>query len=231
MPNHLSLISTLSVLSLLLVLPNSGSANDKRTSQALQLAQTEKVAKTGKYRKRKGRRQGRYFMRLYDANNDGKVTTGEIANDQARMLNAIDLNNDKSLSIDEMRRRGRSLQIWRSVTLFDLLDTKGNQKISAEELSAPMKRLFKRYDVNKDKGLSVNEMRRRGRNPRIWRSATLFELLDTNGNQKVSVQELSAPMKRWFKRYDANGDGFIVNNEVKNKRYKRRGKQRGRQFR
>jgi hypothetical protein len=77
----------------------------------------------------------------------------------------------------------------------------------------------------------VNEMRRRGRNPRIWRSATLFELLDTNGNQKVSVQELSAPMKRWFKRYDANGDGFIVNNEVKNKRYKRRGKQRGRQFR
>jgi len=194
MPNHLPLISTLSVLSLLLVLPNSGSANDKRNSQALQLAQTEKVAKTGKYRKRKGRRQGRYFMRLYDANNDGKVTTGEIANDQARMLNAIDLNNDKSLSIDEMRRRGRSLQIWRSVTLFDLLDTNGNQKISAEELSAPMKRLFKRYDVNKDKGLSVNEMRPRGRNPRIWRSATLFELLDTNGNQKVSVQELSAPM-------------------------------------
>ena len=231
MPNHLPLISTLSVLSLLLVLPNSGSANDKRNSQALQLAQTEKVAKTGKYRKRKGRRQGRYFMRLYDANNDGKVTTGEIANDQARMLNAIDLNNDKSLSIDEMRRRGRSLQIWRSVTLFDLLDTNGNQKISAEELSAPMKRLFKRYDVNKDKGLSVNEMRRRGRNPRIWRSATLFELLDTNGNQKISVQELSTPMKRWFKRYDANGDGFIVNNEVKNKRYKRRGKQRGRQFR
>ena len=150
MPNHLPLISTLSVLSLLLVLPNSGSANDKRTSQAHQLAQTEKVAKTGKYRKRKGRRQGRYFMRLYDANNDGKVTTGEIANDQARMLNAIDLNNDKSLSIDEMRRRGRSLQIWRSVTLFDLLDTNGNQKISDEELSAPMKRLFKRYDGNKE---------------------------------------------------------------------------------
>ena len=144
MPNHLPLISTLSVLSLLLVLPNSGSANDKRTSQALQLAQTEKVAKTGKYRKRKGRRQGRYFMRLYDANNDGKVTTGEIANDQARMLNAIDLNNDKSLSIDEMRRRGRSLQIWRSVTLFDLLDTNGNQKISAEELEN-IRRVFALY--------------------------------------------------------------------------------------
>ena len=231
MPNHLPFISTFSILSLLLVLPNSGSANDKRNSQALQLAQTEKVIKSGKYRKRKGQRQGRYFMRLYDTNNDGKVTPDEIADDQVRMLNAIDLNNDKSLSVDEMRRRGRSLQIWRSVTLFDLLDTNGNQKISAEELSAPMKRLFKRYDVNNDNGLSVNEMRRRGRNPKIWRSATLFELLDTNGDQKISAQELSAPMKRWFKRYDANGDGFIENYEVKRKRYKRRGKQRGRQFR
>ena len=231
MPNHLPFISTFSILSLLLVLPNSGSANDKRNSQALQLAQAEKVIKSGKYRKRKGQRQGRYFMRLYDTNNDGKVTPDEIADDQVRMLNAIDLNNDKSLSVDEMRRRGRSLQIWRSVTLFDLLDTNGNQKISAEELSAPMKRLFKRYDVNNDNGLSVNEMRRRGRNPKIWRSATLFELLDTNGDQKISAQELSAPMKRWFKRYDANSDGFIENYEVKRKRYKRRGKQRGRQFR
>lgn len=231
MPKHLPLIPTLSALTLLLVLPTSGSANDSRSSHVLQLAQAEKVAKPGKYRKRKGRRQGRYFMRLYDTNNDGKVTTDEIANDQARMLNAIDLNNDKSLSVDEMRRRGRSLQIWRSVTLFDLLDTDGNQKISAGELSAPMKRLFKRYDVNNDKGLSVNEMRRRGRNPKIWRSATLFELLDTNDNQKISAGELSAPMKRWFKRYDANGDGVLENYEVKNKRFKRRGKQRGRQFR
>ncbi len=231
MPNDFPLISTLSALTLLLVLPTSSNANDSRNFQALQLAQAGKVAKPERYRKRKGSRQGRHFMRLYDLNNDGRVTTDEIANDQARILNAIDLNNDKSLSVDEMRRRGRSLQIWRSVTLFDLLDTDGNQKISAGELSAPMKRWFKRYDANNDKGLSVDEMRRRGRSPKIWRSATLFELLDTNGNQKISAGELSAPMKRWFKRYDANGDGVLENNEVKKKRYKRRSKQRGRQYR
>ena len=175
MPKHLPLISTLSALTLLLVLPTSGNANDSRNFQALQVAQAGKVAKPEKYRKRKRSRHGRHFMRLYDLNNDGKVTTDEIANDQARILHAIDLNNDKSLSVDEMRRRGRSLQIWRSVTLFDLLDT--------------------------------------------------------DGNQKISVGELSAPMKRWFKRYDANGDGVLENNEVKKKRYKRRSKQRGRRYR
>ena len=97
-------------------------------------------------------------MRLYDLNGDGKVGSKEIAKDQLRILGAMDLNSDKGLSVDEMRRRGRSLRLFQSVTLFDLLDTNGNQKVSADELEAPMQRWFKRYDTNGDGVMEASEV-------------------------------------------------------------------------
>lgn len=105
------------------------------------------------------------FNRLYDLNNDGKVTIDEIGNDQSRMFGALDINSDKALSVDEMRRRGRSLQIWRTVTMFDLLDADGDGKISIAEIQGPTKRWFVRHDTNKNGILEADEIPsgRRGR--------------------------------------------------------------------
>ena len=105
------------------------------------------------------------FKRLYDLNEDGKVMIDEINNDQARMFNALDIDSDKALSVTEMRRRGRSLQIWRTVTMFDLLDVNGDGKISVVEIQGPTKRWFARHDTNKNGILEADEIPsgRRGR--------------------------------------------------------------------
>lgn len=103
-------------------------------------------------------RHAERMMRLYDIDGDGKITIAEINNDQARIFTALDVNNDKSMSVDEIRRRGRSLQIFRTTTLFDLLDTDGDGKLSVAEVQAPSKRWFKRYDTNGDGAMDASEI-------------------------------------------------------------------------
>ncbi len=162
MPKHLPLIPALSAVALLLALPATSFADDGLHVRGHQLAQagqeTNKAENGKKAKKTRVSRRTQRFMRLYDLDGDGKVSPKEIASDQSRILGAIDLNNDKGLSVDEMRRRGRSLQIWQSVTLFDLLDTNGDQKVSAAELEAPMQRWFKRYDTNGDGDMEASEV-------------------------------------------------------------------------
>lgn len=103
-------------------------------------------------------RRAQHMTRLYDTDGDGKITLSEINDDQARMFNALDVDGDKSMSVDEIRRRGRSLQIFRTTTLFDLLDSNGDGKLSVAEIQAPSKRWFKRYDKNGNGVMEVDEL-------------------------------------------------------------------------
>lgn len=111
------------------------------------------------------------FANLYDLDQDGKVTLKEINKDQRLIFQALDLDGDKSLSVDEMKRRGRSLQLWHSMTMFDLMDVNGDQKLSLDELTQPTGRWFKRYDANQNGVLEASELpARSGRRGRGGRS-------------------------------------------------------------
>lgn len=103
-------------------------------------------------------RRAMRFMELYDTNNDGKVSIDEITADQGRLFGAVDVDGDKALSVDEFRRRGRLFRSFSTTTLFDLLDANGDQKLTAEEISAPTKRWFSRYDTNKDGTMEASEI-------------------------------------------------------------------------
>ena len=90
-----------------------------------------------------------------------------------------------------------------------ILDTDGNGSVSREEITAEHQRLVGAADVNSDGRLSPDEFRRRGSFFIRLGTTTFFDLIDTNGDQQISVEELNQPMERWFTRKDANSDGSI----------------------
>lgn len=113
----------------------------------------------------------------------------------------------------------------RAAHFVEYFDTSGDGKITLKEITEDHGRLFGAVDVNGDNALSVDEFRRRGRLFRTFSTTSLFDLLDANGDGKLTVEEISGPSKKWFKRYDKNGDGVMEANELPERRW-RRGRRR-----
>jgi len=86
-----------------------------------------------------------------------------------------------------------------------IYDTNSDGTVDQTEISAEQKRLFGAVDVDGDGKLSVAEFRRRGRLLMRAGGATLFDMLDANGDQQVTVDELHGPKARWLKRYNTDG--------------------------
>lgn len=113
---------------------------------------------------------------------------------------------------DRESRRDRRFRHY-AERRMQLLDTNGDGKISVAEIVAEEKRLFAAADVNGDGKLSPEEFRRRGRWFISLGTTSFFDMMDANGDQSLSVQELTAPSERWFKRYDTDKSGTIDANE------------------
>lgn len=102
----------------------------------------------------------------------------------------------------------------RAQSFIELFDTNKDGKASTDEIIAEHARLFGASDIDKDGSLSVDEFRRRGRLLQSLGTTTLFDMLDANGDGKISQAELDAPTKRWVARYDANKDGAMNADEL-----------------
>jgi len=110
-------------------------------------------------------------------------------------------------------RRERRMRRWVERRLA-LLDTDGDGKVSAAEISAEQKRLFTAADVNGDGKLSVEEFRRRGRWFFQLRTLTFYDLLDANGDGQITENEITNPSQRWLKRHDVNSSGALEADEL-----------------
>ena len=102
------------------------------------------------------------------------------------------------------------------------LDTDGNGMVDLDEIKAEYSRLIAASDVDGDGQLSADEFRRRGRLFQALSATTLFDLLDADGNQQITADELASPTARWFSRYDANSNGELESGEVPQRRWRRR---------
>lgn len=107
--------------------------------------------------------------------------------------------------------KGHSAGVSRT---FSLLDTDGDGKISLAEIRAEQARLVAAADLDGDGKLSVDEFRRRGWWFQKLHTTTLFDLMDANGDQVLTADEIANPSARWFKRYDKDADGGITTEEV-----------------
>lgn len=107
------------------------------------------------------------------------------------------------------------------------MDTNEDGKVTLSEITAEQKRLIVAADVDGDGKLSEKEFRRRGRMFMRMRTTTLFDLMDANGDKVLTADEIAKPSARWLARYDANGDGALVSEEMPRRRFGRAGR-RGR---
>jgi len=103
---------------------------------------------------------------------------------------------------------------FRAARFVELLDIDRNGTVSLDEILAEHSRLFAAADLDRDGALSVDEFRRRGRLFQSLGTATLFDMLDTDGDQMLSPHEINQPSQRWFSRYDLNGDGAMAAGEL-----------------
>lgn len=101
---------------------------------------------------------------------------------------------------------------------LDILDTDGNGMATREEIAGEHGRLLGAADVDGDGKLSPDEFRRRGTFFIRLGTTTFFDLIDANGDQQISVDELNQPMDRWFVRRDSNSDGNIDTEEFNQER-------------
>lgn len=112
---------------------------------------------------------------------------------------------------DDARESGREGGRFhgRMARQLQILDTDGDGVASQAEIAAEHARLLTAADVDGDGQLSPDEFLRRGSFFLRLGTTSFFDLLDTDGDQKISVDELNQPMERWFARRDANTDGNI----------------------
>jgi Ca2+-binding EF-hand superfamily protein len=103
---------------------------------------------------------------------------------------------------------------FRTARFVEILDIDGNGTVSLAEILAEHSRLFAAADLDGDGTLSVNEFRRRGRLFQSLGTVTLFDMLDSNGDQTLSSEEINQPSRRWFSRYDLDGDGAMAAGEL-----------------
>ena len=102
----------------------------------------------------------------------------------------------------------------RASRFIELFDTDLDGFASLTELTDEQARLFGAVDLDGDGALTVAEFRRRGALFQRLGTTTLFDLIDANGDQRLTVDELAAPAARWFTRYDVNGDGVLDVDEL-----------------
>ena len=108
----------------------------------------------------------------------------------------------------------------RESRMLRLLDTNNDGQVSLDEIKAEQRRLIGAADIDGDGELSVDEFRRRGGWFQRLSTTTLFDLMDADGNQVLTADEIGKPSERWFARYDANNDGQLSADELPQRRHR-----------
>jgi Ca2+-binding EF-hand superfamily protein len=102
---------------------------------------------------------------------------------------------------------------------FKKMDTNGDGKISRAEHATGAKQMFAQCDVNKDGVVTAAEMDAataiKGEKPNKYdkTSAEKIQMIDQNGDGKLTSTEHEAGSEKIFATMDKNGDGLLSKEE------------------
>ncbi|MCR6500787.1 EF-hand domain-containing protein [Shinella sp. CPCC 101442] len=167
-------------------------------------------------------------FKTFDADGDGQVTNAEIkarhdAFKDARkaVRNASDADKDKAR---EAFSAAGPFMLPGAGKMFDRADTDKSGKLSEAEVLAAAEKIFERRDSNRDGALDTADARPmkgkehsgkkhhgKGGDERAER---MLKRIDTNGDGKVSQEEMLAQASAIFQRFDADKNGEVSKAEL-----------------
>lgn len=99
----------------------------------------------------------------FDANDDGKVTKGELDSGRMSHFSNADADGNAALSINEFQ--GMWMQFMRPhmVDKFQMLDDDGDGEVTEREFQKPFNMIMRHMDRNDDGAISMKEIKRKHR--------------------------------------------------------------------
>jgi len=109
-----------------------------------------------------------------------------------------------------------------SDAMFQAMDANGDGKISPDEHATAAGRMFEQMDANGDGKVTVTEMavshqKMTGRKPEKGDVTAVekIKMMDTNGDNVLSVEEYAAGSHYIFEAMDTDHDGYVTKAELK----------------
>lgn len=164
-------------------------------------------------------------MRLFDRDQNGKVTQNELDVASSQRFIKMDLDKDGKVSKKEfgkhMQKRHRDYMERR----YKKMDVNQDNKVSKQEyMDAKRKRAeyrFTKIDQNGNGVISPEEFARCKGHHHRHKGKNIFAKLDGNGDGYSTKEESLAAWANWFKRNDTDKDGVVTSEEIKQARAKR----------